>query len=259
MVGQIPECDSVTIPTIYITYEDRIELEQMLNSGATVMGSFEVPSMYDAAGPYAYATPIDQVQPLDIKFSTFTRTGDTLYNVDFSVAIEDPNGDSQFFTKTVDTLLAGKDWITATINEPLIEFEDEYTPAMVGTYTMTITAATQDGNHPLDSEVIVKNFEVTDFTFALDNDLVADDDGIQTNSAALIANGGIYDVGSIYRIGASGGTATYCSFAIANPGALDLGLGYDFTIKIYDVDPDGDGLVNANFNQVFDSVVYSLS
>lgn len=258
MVGDLPECDSVTIPTIFITHEDRIELEQMLDAGP-VMGTFAVPAMYDFAGPAAYATPIDQVQPLDdIKFSTFTRMGDTLYNVEFTVTIEDPNSDLAIFTETVDTLLAGKDWNTGDVNEPLVELDTSYTPSMLGTYTMTLTAATQQGDHQLDSEIVTKSFEVTDHTFALDNDEIVDTNGIQTNTAALIAASGVYDVGSIYRIGSNGGTATHASFAVANPGALDLGLGYDFTIKLYNADADDDGLVDTDFTEEVASVVYSL-
>ena len=259
MSATAPESDSLTIPAIFISHEDRIELEQMLDAGPPVMGTFDVPIIYDLAGPQAYSTPIDQVQPLDIKFSTFTRTGDTLYNVDFTVEILDPNGDSQFFTKSVDTLLAGKDWIAGTVNEPLIEFDDVYTPSMVGGYLMTVSAATEQGDLPLDAATAGMLFIVSEHTFALDNDFVTDVNGMQINSTSLIENGGVFDVGSLYRIGGDGGTVTYGSFAIGNPGALDVGLGYEFTLKIYNADADGDGLVDLDFTEELASKVYSLN
>ncbi len=257
MAGTAPESDSITIPAIFISYEDRIEIEKLMELGP-VMGTFEASTLYDAAGPMAYSTPLDQVQPFNPKVIAYTRTTDTLFNVDFRVDITDPSGNTTTLTEPVDTLLPGKDWNAGVIHEPIIEF-GEYTPTELGAYTMTFTAQTAEGTWPIDDAEISQSFEVTEYTYAIDNGNPGDLDGRQVNEVSYLENTGIYNMGAFYRTGANGGTATHVSFAVANPGALDIGNGFDFTINLYNADMDGDGFPDAELPaEPIASTVYSL-
>ncbi len=258
MGGTAPASDSITIPAIFISFEDRLELEQRMDEGP-VMATMEVAAMYDPCGPRAYSTPLDQVRPLDMQVVSYTREGDTLFNVEFLLSIVDPSGQTTVFTELIDTLLPGKDLITGTVHDPIIEFEDEYTPSEVGTYTMTYSAATEDGGYPIDATVVSKTFEVTDYTFALDNGAVMDENGIDINYDIYNLTLGINNVGAYFVMGPNGGTATYASFALANPGVLDIGNGFEFEVKIYNADVDGDGLHDAELVEVVASTTYALT
>ena len=258
MAGTAPASDSITIPAIFISYEDRIEIESRLDDGP-VMATMEVPALYDPAGPHAYSTPLDQVRPLDIQVGAYTREGDTLFNVNFLVNITDPSGGSTVFTQLEDTLLPGKDWVAATVHDPIVQFDADYTPSEVGTYTMTFSAATEDGGTPIDGIVLTKTFEVTDYTFALDNGNVTDEDGMQMNYTAYQTEPSIHDVGSFFQMGPGGGTATHASFALGNISALDIGGGFEFTVKIYKGDTNGDGFPDDDVTEEVASAVYAVN
>lgn len=260
MAGTAPASDSLTIPAIFISYEDRIELEQMMEAG-TVMGMFEAAPLYDATGPHSYWTPVDQARPLDLQVVAYRRTSDTLFNVEFNVDITDPNGMTTSFTQMEDTLLPGKDWPTGTIHDPLIQFEDAvYTPTETGLYSMTYSATTMAGDDPIDDMVLTKNFEITDYTFGMDNGVVADQNGMQLNNEAYVQLPNTHDVGAYYRMGPLGATATHASFAIANPAVLLEASGnFEFKVKVYRADTDGDQNADDDLTEAIDSVTYALT
>ena len=258
MAGTAPASDSITIPAIFITYEDRIEIESRLDQGP-VMATMEAADLYDPHGPYAYSTPIDQVRPLDLGVVAFTRTGDTLYNVTFRAEITEPGGGSTVLTELEDTLLPGKDWILGTVHDPLIKFTEEYTPSELGTYTILYSVSTEDGGEPIDNAELTKTFEITDYTFALDNGTVTDADGMQMNYTSYQTEPPIHDVGSFFQMGPNGGTATYASFALANIGALDIGGGFEFKVKIYKADLNGDGNPDDDMTVAIDSFIYAVN
>ncbi len=263
MAATAPASDSLTIPAIFISYEDRFELEQLLDAGP-VMATFETKILYDGCGPDAYYTPLDQAKPLDIKVAAYTRNSDTLFNVAFNVDILDPSGTTTSFMQMEDTLLPGKDWLTGTVHDPLIEFDDEYTPSEIGTYTMTFSALSEDGaDVALDNSTVVKNFEITEHTFGLDNGNPIDENGYQQNADVyeLVSNGGIHDMGSYFRTGPTISSATHASFAVANPGALDVGQGFEFTATLYNADVDMDSLPDATLEEtaILGSGVYTLN
>jgi hypothetical protein len=258
MAGTAPQSDSITIPAIFISYEDRVELEALMESG-TVMGTIAAETLYDPSGPEAYHTPLSQVKPFNPQVIAYTRTSDTLFNVDFQVDITDPSGNTTTLTEPKDTLLPGKDWPTGTIHEEIIQFENQYTPTEVGTYTMSFTATTQEGTWPIDDAEAIQSFAVTEFTYAIDDAVVGDENGMFINDVVYLENTGIHNVGAYYRTGDAGATVTYASFAVANPGALDIGNGFDFTVNLYDIDADDDGIPDAELPaEPIASTVYSL-
>jgi PA domain/Secretion system C-terminal sorting domain len=233
MAPTAPQSDSITIPAVFISFEDRLELEQMMDAGPVNI-TFEAEPLYDPTNALAYATPLDMVRPLDMKVVAYNRDGDTLQNVVFTIDITDPLGDVSTFTESVDTLLPGKDLILGTVHDPLIEFEGEYIPSEVGTYTVTYSATTAGGNHPLDNKTLTTQFEVTDHMFAVDNGTVEDVNGMQLSKPSYSGVNGVYGVGSYFYPGANG-NVTHCAFAVANPGALNVGLGFTINATLYQV------------------------
>lgn len=243
LAGISADCD---IPGYFISHEDGVELMRLMQEG-TVNVTFDTPAMYDAVGPYAYATPVDQIRPLeDIQVATFTREQDTLANVEFTVTITDPMGVETELVTVVPELLPGKDG-AGNVLEPQVEFDTYTPPALTGMYSMVFTAATGDGNHPLDNTVIERNFEITDYTFALEDGTTSDPDGIQMNYEVYSNLGdGLFNVGAFYRTAAEG-SATHASFAIGNPQEIFDNEDFEFNIFLFDADEDGDGIIDAGF------------
>jgi hypothetical protein len=240
------DVELIDIPSYFISHEDGLTLSRLMEDGPVTV-TFDTPSMYDAVGPYAYATPVDQIRPLDeISVATFTRDLDTLYNVTFNCVITDPNGTVTTLTTEVAELLPGKD-ATGTVLEPIVEFDSYTPPAVTGLYSMVFTAETTEGDHALDNTVIDRTFEITDHTFALENADVTDLNGIRMSDAIHSDLGdGLFNMGAFYKTAAAG-TATQVSFAIANPAEITADGTYDFIVKIYDADPNGTGQVDPLF------------
>jgi Secretion system C-terminal sorting domain len=76
--------------------------------------------------------------------------------------------------------------------------------------------------------------------FAVDNGTVADNNGMQLSQPSYAGVSGVYGVGSYFYPGANG-SATHCSFAVANPGALNIGLGFTVNLTLYQV-PSTNGI-----------------
>lgn len=236
----------VDIPGYFITHEDGLELARLMQEG-TVDVTFDTPAMYDAVGPYAYATPVDQIRPLDdIRVATFTREQDTLFNVEFKVTITDPESTVTELITVVPELLPGKN-LAGDVQEPQVDFDTYTPPAVTGMYSMVFTATTEDGTHQLDNTVIERNFEITDYTFALEDGSSTDPDGIQMNYEVYSNLGdGLFNVGAFYRTAAAG-SATHASFAIGNPQEIFDNEEFEFNIFLFDADEDGDGIIDPEF------------
>ena len=240
----IPE--EVNIPGYFISHEDGYELKRLMDQGPVNI-TFDTPAMYDAVGPYAYATPVSQIRPLeDIQISTFTRELDTLANVEFRVTITDPLGTVTELTTVVPELFPGKD-NAGNVLEPQVEFDTYTPPALTGMYTMVFTATTESGEHPLDETVITRNFEITDYSFALEDGSVTDTDGYTWNPSAFADHAnGLFNVGAFYRTAAAT-SATHASFAIGNPQEIFDNGEYEFTLRLFDADANGDGIIDEGF------------
>jgi hypothetical protein len=235
----------VTVPALFITYEDRVPIGKLVDSENVNM-TISAPFIYDVASAYAYSTPQDQIVPLnDIKMVIINRDTVTYTNVKAFATITDPGGGETVLSEVIDTLLPHTDASFANLSaEYLVTFDEGYTPADPGEYTVTFTAETPGGNSGLDSESASSTFRITtDYTFALDNGNVVNTGGAILNSTSYLDNTFIYNVGSIYRTGPNGATVTYASFGIANPDSLTADL--EFTARIYDLDTDNDGLIDS--------------
>ncbi len=233
--------DSVTIPGIFINYEDREVIAGLLADGPISI-TIDHRYMYDGAVAYQYATPLEQVKALD-DIQLAVANWDTLdqYNLTFRCTITDPSGGETVLEATMDTLFAAVNLVTGDgfSGENLIEF-DAYTPTELGTYTAVFTAETGDGLHPINDESLSSEFVVSDYTFMMDNDNVVNEDGFSLNLVSYYNTAGVngyFGMGNYFRLG-EGGTAVGASFAIANPSALP---GIIYTAKLYNADPDLDG------------------
>lgn len=238
--------EEVDIPGYFISHEDGLELHQLMQDGP-VNVTFDTPSMYDATGPYAYATPVDQIIPLDdIRVATFTRHQDTLFNVEFNVTITDPMGTETILTTMVPELLPGKD-ATGTVIEPHVDFDSYTPPALTGSYSMVFTATTQSGTHALDNTVIEREFIITENTFALEDGSYTDPNGVQMNYEVYSNDAdGLFNMGAFYRMG-SDGSASHASFAIGNPAEIFDNGEFEFEVFLYDADMDDNGEIDPGF------------
>lgn len=241
---------SITTPNLFISYEDRLILENLMAEDPNLEVTIEKPGIYDFAFSRAASVPEGQGGVLDsISMVVINRDTTVLKNLTFTVAITEPSGNVVSLTSTLDTLPPPA---ADASGEVLVQFEG-YSPTEVGTYEATFSAGTTDGNHPLDTENVTATFEINDQqTFKMDNGQLGDYPPIQIREEAYLSSANlIFNVGSFFKTGGST-EAFAASFALANPG--DLAVGMPFTFSLYDADPDGDGSLDNNGDGNIDEI-----
>ena len=242
--------DSTTIPSMFIAYEDRVILENMIAENPNLDITIEQAYLYDAAVTRAYNVPNGQTGVADsIQLVVINRDTTPLLDVTFTVDITEPDGNVVSFSTTLDSLIPPAPGSNVSA-ENLILF-DAYNPSMPGSYSAVFSAATTSGDHDLDSETITTSFEVNEnATFSLDNGGVGNYPGIQLNEVAYTSSANLaFNVGSLYTTGA-GGEAIGATFALDNPGELAEDM--TFNLILYDADPDGDGDIDNDANGAVD-------
>lgn len=222
-----------TIPAIFASYATGETLIAALENDAPLNVCFDLPVFLRAVGAFAYSTPQSQIVPLN-QISVQIVNRDTVVALDqeVSVAIENPSGDVTLLTETVDL----------PSNENVEVVFEEYLPTEMGTYSLSF-----ENTH---NEMLLTNeFEITDYTFAIDDGIV---DGEMQDAVEGFTIGAnfINDYGSYFRAGPNGGTATHVTFAIANPDSIYTGDPNNdvFNIIIWKAIPDGTGEVPATQN-----------
>ncbi len=227
MLG-IDSAELVTIPGIFITYEDCELIRAGIDSGTSTTATFRVNTFYNQLGPYAYGTPVDHVLPLDeIQVNLLnTDPSNAILNTTVTVDITDPSGTVTTLTEMVDSILP--------VEDRIVQFGD-YIPADIGTYTMNFS-------NSLGADELTTTFKITPDTWHVDNENI--NDWIATTDQGFIDDGLRYDFGSTYLTGADGGVATHVTFMLENAAALFTGDEDSdlFQIRLYDMDPDGDGI-----------------
>ena len=225
--------EAVNIPAVFLTRDDGDIILARMEAGEEVTMTFQVRAYSGAIGPYAHSTPQSQILPLDEIQANFTNldTAEVLLDVGGEVEIVDPMGTSTVLNATIDTLAPDS---TAAF------LFDDYMPSAIGEYTMTFTNDVTD-------DVLSRTFEITDFTYTIDNtDLAAwpTDSWIAQSNEGFVTDNLRYDFGSFYLTGPDGGMATHVTFALGNPDSLYTGDPDSdvFTILIYDADEDMDGV-----------------
>ncbi|HMQ46126.1 MAG TPA: T9SS type A sorting domain-containing protein [Saprospiraceae bacterium] len=242
--------DLTVIPSLFITYEDRKIIEDLsaLIGGPvniTILNNY----MYDASATYAHGTDVNQAKVLDsIQLVLINRDTLPIPNVEVTATITAPGGSTTTLTASIDTLAPPP----VDLSGELRVFFDEYSPSEVGTYTIEFSASTEAGNTPLDSETLSISFDVSDdYVLRLDNGDIYENVNFELNEAAYQGAGTlIFNIGAIYRTGATATSATYASFAIAN--AAELAPGLTFSLELFDADPDGDGNLDNDASNAVD-------
>lgn len=254
-MGPVNLGDSITIPSMFITYEDRKTLEDLMEvAGGSLNITIMTSYMYDASVAYAslspeLGVPLDSIQLVLVNRDTAVSA--QVMDVQLTATITAPGGGTEVLTASIDTLL--NLGVEGFSYEQRVIFPS-YTPTEEGVYTVEFRASTPSGSHPMDSEVITQTFEIVPetYTYRIDNGEVYENFSIELNEAAYQneASSLIFNVGAMYRTGGNPGSATFASFMLNN--ANELTPGMVFTLSLLDTDPDGDGLLDNNFDGAID-------
>ena len=233
------------IPSIFITRDDGDLFKDKVDAGTTVTATFAVRGFSGDLGPYAYATPQNQILPLDEIQSSFLNldTINALTDVEGKVEITDPGGNVTTLTNVIDSI---KPDSTGTF------LFDDYVPSDVGSYSMVYT-------NSVSLDTLNKTFEITDYTFQMDNGNIPEwpvDSWIAQSNQGFVDDGLRYDFGNFYLTGPDGGVATHVTFSIGNPDSLFTGFADadQFTILLFDADEDGDGVGPAGAETTYEDV-----
>ncbi len=231
MLG-IDSAELVTIPGIFITYEDCELIRAGIDSGESTTATFRVNTFYGQLGPYAYGTPVEHILPLDeIQVNVLnTDTLNAITDTDVTVTITDPTGTVTTLTETVETI--------APIEDRIVQFGD-YLPEAIGTYSMAFS-------NSLSTDVLETTFKITEDTWHMDNENITET--IEPSDQGFIDDGLRYDFGSTYLAGPVEGIATAATFMLGNASEIYTGDEDSdlFQIRLYDMDPDGDGMIDEN-------------
>jgi hypothetical protein len=216
-------CVDVNIPGVFLSREVGSTIVEQLDAGQTVNMTLYVPRFFDGTGLLAYATPEDMVQPIGpFSASILNLENVPAPNAEVKVEIIDPLGVVTTFTTSAE--IAANADTTLTINE-------DYLPIEKGDYQIIYS-------NTVNQDSIIRDFKITDYTYALDNDKMPYDYtsiSAGTFDTTAFLN---FDVGSYYLGGLSGGTATHVTFGLNNP--TDFPVGDIFFVSVFDVDPDDD-------------------
>jgi hypothetical protein len=222
----------VTIPAIFLCRQVTNTIDAALNAGKPVEICFVLPNASSPFVSAAYATPKSQVDSIDLmSFVFYNRTLDTINGVTIKADITGPNGYSNSIETTWDGIPPGFDG--------LLFFDTYLPPAVVGKYDVVMS----NNLYTESRDTLRRSFEVTDYTFAVDNLVI---NQAPFNNTSFVAGNYVYQTGALYFTGSDGGTATYSSFGIGNIDSLYTGDPFadEIVILVYDADSDGDEVLN---------------
>ncbi len=215
----------ITIPSVFLSFNDGEQLLSVLNLGNTVNVSFFVPTVNDAVLSFAKNTPLSQIIDLTNMRTDVYNNGTAAVNgVTATLDISNPIGAISSYSATIPTISAS--------SEANVAFPGVYTPTMTGVYTGVFKSSL----NPSDS--VIRTFVISNNTFALDNNNISNAQGNAESEAGFAGNSFIAERGAIYRTGASGfnGTSITSTFALENAGAY---LGEAFTLLLYQAPAGG--------------------
>ena len=212
--------DAVVIPAVFISLNSCQTIASKVDLGEEIMGSFEVVPFFQGVAGYSYATPLAHVLPMDSLAVSLLNVSETdpINNITATLTITQPDGADVVFTQTVDEILP--------VNAVQYNF-DSYTPIETGTYTATYT-------NDATTDVITRNFEITENYWAMDNNNI--NDWIAASDDGFVEDNLRYDAGNFYYTGPEDGkVVTHVSFQLENPAALisDEPENDKFDIRLY--------------------------
>ncbi|MCU0347289.1 MAG: T9SS type A sorting domain-containing protein [Saprospiraceae bacterium] len=225
---------NVEIPTIFISREDGDIILDKLDNGTPVTAFFEVRGFSNPRAAYSYHTPLAGVKPLEDVSATYINISSTmtLPSVTINAEFTDPSGATSTLSQTI------TDVAPLSINK--VDFDETYTPSMVGEYNVLFT-------NSFNADELESSFIITEHTFALDdNNLVPNTNGtLELDSASFVNAGFRFDMGNFYRTGPTPVKATHITFVLGNHSELYTGTPSSdvMYINIYNADPDNNGSV----------------
>ncbi len=223
----------VTVPVLMIGRATANQIDAAFQAGQTVEVCYILPNVTSPFVAAAYATPSAQVDSIDLMSHTaFNRGTDTIFGMVIKADISGPNG----YTNSIVT--------PAPPLEPgfsgLVFFDTYLPPNVPGKYDVVMS----NNLYTESRDTLRRSFEVTDYTFAVDNlNLI---DARLWNNTSFQAGGLIYQTGALYFTGPNQGVATYSSFGISNIDSIYTGNSVADVINVllYDADSDDDGILN---------------
>lgn len=219
----------VDIPGVFLSRSSCETIVPAVDAGQTVEVSYTVKQFYNAISSYSYHTPLSQAIPVDIFRVNFVNTDSVAVTVNAAVEITAPSGAS--------TSLTGSQGIEGK-SDSVIAIIGSYTPTELGEYTAVFT-------NDLNSEVITTKFDITDYTWGLDNGNLDRTAG-PTDDRFLNEFNLTYNIGSLVFAGPDGGVVTHASFGLANGPALvsgDPSLDV-INLVLYNADADNNGVID---------------
>jgi hypothetical protein len=218
---------AVMIPSVFLPLSDGSIISDEVDMGTAVSVSYFIPSIDEAAGIYAYATPISQIKTLDsFNIRIYNNDNDPETNVVATVNITEPSGNIVTLTENIGQIDPG--------TGEYYYVQSTYTPADLGVYAIEYTVASDSGTFA--NEVLNGGFEITDHTWS---------NSTNENLRGIFYSGWEtnlrYHIGNTYFATAME-EVTHVSFALANPDSLEA---QSFDILLYDADSNDDGLVDA--------------
>lgn len=204
----------VTIPSVFLSYEDCALLDAALQNGDSLSVTFRKPFLTNPISKFAYETPLQHVIPLDSMSIDLLNAGSTpATNVAVQMKIIDPLGTSNINTVVIPSI--GVDQTTSA--------KFTYTPSMKGTFQIQYTTS-------LANDTIFDEFVVGDTTWALDEN--KNFTWIGVTDAGFSQAGFRFDMGNSYITGGTPSVVRWATFALDNGATY---FGERFTLYLYDI------------------------
>lgn len=234
--------DAVVIPAIFVSRTTGETIVPSIDAGESVQGSFTVKSFYDPISSFSYHTPSsDAIEFGDYQINYVNPNGQDAVDVTVTATITAPSGAMTELTGTSNV---------APLADSVIAIDGSFLPTEAGMHTIT-------WSNDQSAETLTSGFDMTDFTYAVDDNNLTLNVGpasdFFTNTANLT-----YQAGNLSLMDADGAQATHMSFGLANGAEIFTGdaIADQIQIILYDGDADNDNQLDfaagggASFNDL---------
>ena len=209
---------TVTIPAVFLSYEDCALIDAAINNGDSVSMTFRKPFISGDIVSFDYERPMSQVETIDTMYVNITNASSSaVTNTVTTVIVTDPAGTPS--VSTVTTASLGVD-VTAALAVPVA-----FTPSAMGEYKVQLT------NDMDVADTIVQYFKVGDYTYTLDEqgNYGQPFSWIGVTDASFATNLQRLDMGNVFRV-VNNGSASHVSFSLDNTVHY---FGEVFTARLY--------------------------
>ena len=224
----------VTVPCILIARVVANQIDAAIKAGKTVTACFLLPRTASPYAEYHYGTPVSQISTLaNIGMNVYNRETTTLSGWILKAEITEPSGNVSILELPLPDLAPGAD--------TLVFFPTYDPPAETGKFTVKYT----NNKYNESRDTLYREFEQTDYTFAMDKLSVQADGGARRDD--LFAPTLKYQIGGLIATGPDGGVGRYCTFGITDADTIyvaDNPAANIINVLVYDADLDNDGLID---------------